>query len=464
MLTLWGNSQRYSRYVSRRDFIKIGAAGSAMGLADMLRLQAQATPPGASPTGSINKSVIMVYLLGGPGPIDTYDMKLDAPAEFRGEFKPIKTNVSGIEISELFPLQAKMMDKFSLIRSLSATAPNNHSDSEVMTGRNEVANARFQHPCIGSVVSKLRGTSEGSVPQYVALRKMSFPTKTPLPQSLYYLNPAALGGAHAPFLPTGEGMSDFDFAPAMNAQRLLDRMDLLSRFDRMRREVDATGGMSALDTFQGQAAEILTSRKLRDALDLSKEDKRTIERYSFDSKASSVNYGFADGYKTGTQLLLARRLIEAGVGFVEVALGYWDTHGPAHVLGFPHLRDRLCPTLDQALTALVEDLHQRGMEKDVVVIVWGEFGRSPKINVAAGRDHWLPTMSALITGGGLKTGQVIGATDARGENVADNPYKISNVLATIYKTIGIDPAINFVNTSGRPTAILDDREPIRELL
>src|SRR6185437_11964139 len=151
-------------------------------------------------------------------------------------------------------------------------------------------------------------------------------------------------------------------------------------------------------------------------------------------------------------------------GFVEASLGYWDTHGPANVLGFPHMRDRLCPTLDQALTALIEDLHQRGMEKDVIVIVWGEFGRSPKINPAGGRDHWLPVMPALITGGGLKTGQVIGATDARAENVTDKPYKIANVLATIYQKIGIDPATSFVNTSGRPTAILDDREPITELL
>ena len=211
MLTIWGRPQKYSPHVSRRDFLKIGSAGGALGLADMLRLQALASPAGTPAAKTVNKSVIMVYLLGGPAPMDTYDLKPDAPAEFRGEFKPIKTNVGGIEISELFPQQAKMMDKFALIRSLSATAPNNHSDSEVMTGRNEVANARFQHPCIGSVVSKLRATSEDSVPGYVALRKMSFPTKTPLPQSLYYLNPAALGGAHAPFLPTGPGMSDFDF-------------------------------------------------------------------------------------------------------------------------------------------------------------------------------------------------------------------------------------------------------------
>ena len=197
-------------------------------------------------------------------------------------------------------------------------------------------------------------------------------------------------------------------------------------------------------------------------MDLDKESPKLVERYSV--ATGQKNYGFAAGYPIGTQLLLARRLVEAGVGFVEVALGYWDTHGPSNVLGFPHLRNKLCPTLDQALTALIEDLHQRGMEKDVVVVVMGEFGRSPKINKDAGRDHWLPAMSAVITGGGLKTGQVIGSTDARGETPKDRPYKVSNVLATIYRTIGIDPAMSFVNHNGRPTHLLDEREPIRELL
>jgi uncharacterized protein (DUF1501 family) len=173
---------------------------------------------------------------------------------------------------------------------------------------------------------------------------------------------------------------------------------------------------------------------------------------------------FATDYKMGTQLLLARRLVEAGVGFVEVALGYWDTHGPANVLGFPHLRNRLCPTLDRGLTALIEDLHQRGMQDDVIVVVWGEFGRSPKINPVAGRDHWLPAMSAVVAGGGLKMGQVIGATDARGETPVDKPYRMSNLLATIYHALGVDPARQFPDLNGRPQSILDDRQPIAELI
>lgn len=461
MLTIWGRQQTYSGGLRRRDFLKIGAAGGMLGLADFFRAQAAAAGAGQA-TQPPAKSVIMVYLLGGPAQLDTWDMKPQAPAEYRGPFQPIRTNVPGIEICELFPKQAAMMDKFAIIRSLSSSSPNNHSDAEVMTGQTEISNSSFQHPCMGSVVSKFRRGGDASVPPYVALRKMTFPTKTPVPQSLYYLSPGALGGAHAPFLPTGDGLSDFELPPGSDTERFRRRMNLLEDFDRMRRDFDASGTMQSIDAFNARAAEILTSRKLRDALDLAKEDPRVVERYSVNT--GQKNSLFASGYAIGTQLLLARRLIEAGVGFVEVALGYWDTHGPANVLGFPAMREKLCPTLDRALPALVDDLHQRGMERDVVVVVWGEFGRSPKINPVAGRDHWLPAMSALITGGGLKTGQVIGSTDARGENVVDRPYKISNVLATIYRAIGIDPATHYTSTTGRPTPLLEDREPIRELL
>jgi hypothetical protein len=220
--------------------------------------------------------------------------------------------------------------------------------------------------------------------------------------------------------------------------------------------------MTAMDDYQRRAATVLTSRAFRNALDLRLEDERLIDRYCLPK--DQVNSNFAREYKIGTQLLLARRLVEAGVGFVEVALGYWDTHGPANVLGFPHLRDQLCPRLDKGLSALMEDLHARGLEKDVVVIVWGEFGRSPKINKDAGRDHWLPAMSALVMGGGLKVGQVIGSTDARGENPKDRPYRIPQVLSTLYRTIGIDPARTFCDLSGRPRSILEDREPVTELL
>jgi uncharacterized protein (DUF1501 family) len=219
--------------------------------------------------------------------------------------------------------------------------------------------------------------------------------------------------------------------------------------------------VSALDEHQQRAFSLLSSKTLREALDLSREPTRAIDRYSL--PGGPGNYNFAKGYQQGTQLLLARRLVEAGAGFVCASLGYWDTHGTGDG-GFSKTRDSLCPQLDRSLSALIEDLHQRGLEKYVVVIAWGEFGRSPCINKDAGRDHWLPAMSAVIAGGGLKTGQVIGSTDSRGEYPKDRPYKIANVLSTLYRTIGIDPAMTFRDGSGRPRYLLDEREPVAELL
>lgn len=461
MLTIWGQSQRrLCDGVARREFLRVGALGGALTLADMLRLKAGASSTAPADTRLGKKSVIMMYLLGGPSQLDTWDPKPAAPAEYRGEFQPIRTNVGGIEISELFPLQARMMDKVALVRSLSATTPNNHSDAEAMTGRNEIVGLRGQHPSIGSVISKLRTPLHPEVPQYVALRKMTFPTPTPLPQSLFYLQSGSLGPAHAPFLPTGPGMADLQVH--VELPRVRRRQALLADFDRMRRDVDGARQMAAMDEFHGQAYDILTSSRLSTALDLSKEDPRVVERYSFQN--GQRNSLFAQDYALGTQLLLARRLVEAGVGFVEVALGYWDIHGPANVLGFPAMRERLCPTFDRAFTALVEDLHTRGMQDDVLVLAWGEFGRSPRINKVAGREHWLPVSSAVIAGGGLRMGQVIGATDARAEAVIDRPYSYSNMLSTVYRTIGIDPALSFNSPSGRPVHLLEDRQCIRELV
>jgi hypothetical protein len=231
MLTIVGKPQSYGGAIKRRDFIKIGSATGLLSLADALRVQALAKPADA-PSVPLKKSVIMCYLAGGPAHLDTYDPKPAAPVEYRGEFKPIQTSVEGISISELFPRQAAMMDKFSLVRSLSATAPNGHSDSEVMTGQTEIANSSFQYPSMGSVVSKLRQSPSQSVPGYVALRKMTFPTKTPSPVWQYYLNAGSLGLAHGPFLPTGEGMSDFDFPPSVDAQRFRSDAARRRRFGR----------------------------------------------------------------------------------------------------------------------------------------------------------------------------------------------------------------------------------------
>ncbi len=460
MLTLWGAKRKFCDGISRREFLQIGALGGALTLADWFRVQAQAAPAGRPAASVPNKSVIMIYLLGGPAQLDTYDLKPAAPAEYCGEFKPIRTNVPGIDICELFPKQAAMMDKLTIIRSLVATPPNGHTDAEVMTGFNEIEAGRGRHPSFGAVVSKLRGPTKDGVPPFVSMRRLSFPNPAILPQ--YECEPGFLGVAHRPFLPEGAGLADLQLPTSVNGRRLNERKALLTGFDDLRRDLDASGGMRGLDAFQNRAFAVITSSALRNALDLSREDPRVVERYSL--TGGPRNIGFAGAYSQGTQVLLARRLVEAGAGFVSLSLGYWDTHGTGDGGGFPKLRKVLCPQLDNALSALVEDLHQRGMAKDVVVIAWGEFGRTPRLNKDAGRDHWLPVMSAVITGGGLKMGQVIGSTDARGEFPKDQPYRISQVLSTVYRAIGIDPAMTFPNTSGRPTSLLDDREPVVELL
>jgi hypothetical protein len=446
VLTIWGRRLgRLCDGLSRRDFLRIGALGGGFTLADWLRLQAADNPH--APTAALpNKSVIMIFLLGGPSHLDTYDLKPDAPAEYRGEFKPIRTNVAGIQMCELFPRQAAMMDRLAIIRSIVSNDPG-HGDNELVSGYNQIQNRTAHHPPIGAVVSRLRGTGPGGMPPSVSLRRMTFPD--PLPEFKYDEEAGFLGMAHRPFMPTGPGMADLQLPDSVTVDRLEDRRNLLHRFDQLRRDLDASGTMTGLDVFQRRALEMVTSSRLRNALDLSKEDPRLLDRYWWQRGRRGH----------GEQLLLARRLIEAGAGFVSLALGYWDTHQT----NFPIMR-QLCSHLDQSLCALIEDLHQRGLDRNVLVVVWGEFGRTPKINKDAGRDHWVPAMSAVLAGGGLTMGQVVGATDARGEQVKDRPYRVPQVLSTIYRVLGIDPARTFPNHVGRPVPILDDREPVGELL
>jgi hypothetical protein len=459
MLTILGTKQRLCDGVSRRQFLKIGAMtglGGGLTLADYHRVRAAV---GGSPSRP-EKSVILIYLLGGAAQLDTYDLKPDAPTEYRGEFRPIRTRVPGIDICEHFPRQAAMMDRLAVIRSLSALPPNGHTDAEVMTGRNTIDAARGNHPSFGAVISRLRGSAANGVPAFVSLRRMSFPN--PAIDRQFEFDPGYLGTPHRPFMPEGTGLDNLQLLPDIDGARLGQRRTLLESFDEMRVGLDDSGLREGLDSFRSRAFDVVVSGALRNALDLSREDPRVIDRYSLpDGPRNAI---FATGYRQGTQVLLARRLVEAGAGFVSLSLGYWDTHGTGDGGGFPKLRNQLCPQLDRALTALLDDLRQRGMERDVVVVVCGEFGRSPRINADAGRDHWLPAMSAVVAGGGLRTGQVIGSTDARGETPKDRPYRVSQLLSTIYRTIGIDPALTFPSTSGRPTYLLDDREPIAELL
>jgi len=425
MLTLWGKRQQFCDSISRRNFLKIGAFGAGLTLAEMLRLRA------AAGTGASNKAAIMIFLPGGPSHLDMYDLKPDAPKEFRGEFKPIATNVPGVQICELFPLQARMWDKLAVVRSV--VAVEEHSDSLVMTGYSENTNVTAHHPSFGAVVSRLRQGGATDVPPYVSLRGMS----------PYGTDSGYLGVAHRPFTPDGPGFENLRLAGGINASRMEDRKSLLSHFDEVRRDIDASGTMTGLDSFTNRAFDMIASGAVRKALDLTKEEPRSRDRY-----------------RGIEQFLMARRLVEAGVGCVTLAIHGWDTHGS----NFKILRQQL-PDVDRGVANLIQDLYDRGMDKDVATVMWGEFGRTPKVNGSdGGRDHWAPVMSALVAGGGLKMGQAIGATNARAEYPKDRPVTAPQVLATLYHTMGIDPSRTFPNGSGRPMYILDDREPITELI
>ncbi|HZT83515.1 MAG TPA: DUF1501 domain-containing protein [Gemmataceae bacterium] len=429
MLTLWGASQRFCDGITRRSFLKIGAFGAGLTLAEMLRQRAAAAEVG-TPSSS-NKAAIMIYLPGGPSHMDMYDLKPDAPKEFRGEFKPIATNVPGVQICEHFPLQARMWDKLAVIRSVQPIVEE-HSDSEVTTGYPERDNRTQHHPSFGAVLSKLRGSANADIPPFVSLRGMAPGTE-----------PGFLGVAHRPFTPDGPGLQNLRLPGGVDNARVDDRKALLASFDRVRRDIDASGTMHGLDAFAQRAFDMVASGAVRKALDLNKEEPRSRDRY-----------------RGVEQFLTARRLIEAGVGCVTLAIGGWDTHSS----NFKTLKNQL-PLVDRGVANLVQDLHDRGMEKDVVVVMWGEFGRTPKVNGNdGGRDHWPAVMSALVAGGGLKMGQAIGASSARGEYPKDRKYTPARVLATLYRAVGIDPSMTFPNGSGRPMYVLDDREPVPELL
>jgi hypothetical protein len=426
MLRFHGSSHTLCDGLSRRNFLQIGAFGS-LTLAGLLEARAHAAKSNVKLTS--NKSAIMIYLPGGPSHMDMYDLKPEAPVEYRGEFNPIATNVPGIQICEHFPLQAKMMDKLSAVRSI--VSVNEHSDTMVMTGYSDQINRVQGHPSFGSVVSKLRTNADVTMPSFVSLRNMSRGTE-----------PGFLGVAHRPFVPSGAGMNNLRLPTGIDADRVTQRRSLLEGFDSVRREIDATGTMEGLDAFTGRAFDIVLSGNVRKALDLTEEDAATRERYKG-----------IEGFLT------ARRLVEAGAGVVTLSYGGWDTHGA----NFKTLAKQL-PMVDRAIASLVQDLHDRGLSNDVSVVMWGEFGRTPKINNGAGRDHWPQVMSAMVAGGGMRMGQMVGTSSERGERPKDRPTTPSQVLSTIYHAMGIDPSMTFLNGSGRPMHILDDRQPLSELL
>ena len=397
--------------------------------------------------GTSHKAVINIFLGGGPPHQDMWDIKTKAPAEIRGEFKPISTNVSGIQIGECFPQIASMFDKFTAVRTV-VGSDGGHDGYQCMTGwsRKEMVSGTT-YPAIGAVASKVLGPVDRAVPVAVGLAEST--SHKPWSESG---GAGYLGETHKPFKPNGEMMKDLKLN--LNVERFKNRKDLLAGFASIRKGVD-----DAITTnlFTEEAFGVLTSSSLVDALDLSKEDQKVRERYG-DGKPFKFQY---DGAPTVNEhVLMARRLVEAGARSVSLSYGRWDSHGS----NFDLVRDHGAK-LDQCVSALVEDLDQRGMLDDVMVVVWGEFGRTPKVNKNGGRDHWPQVSCALLAGGGFRHGQVIGSTNRLGEVPESRPVHIQEICATMYRALGIDTmSATLLDRTGRPQYLLDHRSPLKELV
>lgn len=445
MLTLWGAKQRFCDGISRRDFLKLGSLGVAgLSLVDVLRCQAS--------TGRRPKSVIYVVLGGGPSHIDMYDLKPDAPEDIRGPFRPIATRMPGVQICEHMPFQAGIMDQLALLRGI-RSVENDHFLSEVYTGLPRAAGKR---PAFGSVLSRLSEGNGTKLPPYICLERPSASDEGD------YQKPYYAGAAHRPFRPFGEALDNMKPAHGMGLERLDDRKGLLQAFDTLRRDIDQRGEFEGMDKFGVQALEMITSTKVRDAFDLSKEPDRVIASYGrgkyTHQTAKNILYDW-----DGKKFLLARRLVEAGARVVTMQSNEWDHHGGGNSDIFLSLR-HILPALDRSLTALINDLRDRGMEKDVLVVCLGEFGRTPKMEEGPGRGHHAEAGCAILWGGGLRMGQVIGETDSRAERSKSGTIGFQNIMSTIYHVLGIDPSLTLPDFNGRPQYLLDDRDPIAELV
>ncbi len=441
----------------RREFLRVGTlALGGLSLPELLRRRALAG------NANRNTSVILFWMWGGPSQLETYDMKPDAPSEYRGPLRPIKTNVPGIEICEYMPLQAKIADRFSLIRSLHhEMSAHNDGSIEMLTGKtpampDPTSQAHSEHPDFGMIASRLRGRHVRGLPQYVGVQRAPFMT-----------DPGYLGASHKAYETGDPSKSDFrprnlTLVTGVDNRRLDDRQSLLSQFDTFRRAFDGSHG---LDEFRSAAFSILTSAQVADAFALDREDAKLRESYGH--------------HRWGQSCLLARRLAEAGTAVINIDATApndttqhfsWDDHAGAFHLDYAQ-RERL-PQMDQALSALINDLHDRGMNEHVLVIACGEFGRTPRVThaptnfsgqIGLGRDHWPNAFSALIAGGGLRMGQIVGQTNSKSEYPVSDPVTPQDLLATVYRHLGIDPDQSFSNFAGRPVPILTNGRPIRHL-
>jgi Protein of unknown function (DUF1501) len=453
--------------ITRRGFLAGLFGLGTLGMADLLKMQAVASPS----TPNDDTAVILCWLPGGPPHMEMYDLKPDAPAEYRGDFKPIRTNVPGIDVGEHLPMHAKCADRYAIVRSIHHTfSDHGGGHKHFLTGRDPFQPVGFvnDHPMVGSIVSKCREGHNVGLPNYVAGVDNGRQGV-----DVFSFGASYLGQATTPFMVAGDpsepkfGVQNLSI-PANLADRLNDRQTLLSRFDTARRELDNSGAMTAMDAFNLKAVELVTSEKARDAFDLSKEPQSIRERYGI--------------HRYGQRCLLARRLVEAGCSFVTMVLENpsppggsfpkdvtynWDSHAVNCDI-FVDAKYRM-PAYDRAVTALIEDIYARGLDKRVMLIVTGEFGRTPKIEYdkatgRPGRDHWPQSMSLVVAGGGMKVGQVVGSTDSKGAHPKDRPLTPHDLWATMYQHLGIDIERTFPDHSGRPMNLLPQGKAIAELV
>ncbi len=428
----FGRTRRDCEGTSRRDFMRVGALGfGGLTLADAMWARANSE----SPNRQNDKSVIWLWLSGGPTHVETFDPKMSAPSEYQSVTGEVKTNVTGITLGGNFERMAQVADKMAFVRSFAHTNSGHSGGTHyVMTGYdNRLADngAAADRPSMGSILSRVRGTNHPvtGLPTFVRM------------SGVYADGPAFLGTAYGPFDPSGEARRNM--ALQIDQQRLGSRRELLAGIDNIRRDVDRSGVMEGLDSFEQQAFNLILSRS-QQAFDLKYEDPRVVDRY---------------GSGLGQQLLQARRLTEAGCGFVSINFGGWDMHG-----NIKQAMDQLGPQVDRAVAALVEDLDQRGQLENTLLVISGEFGRTPKINGSAGRDHWAPLSTLALAGGGLRMGQVVGESADKVDVPKTTPIRPQDLMATVFHVLGIDRRIQFTNQAGRPTYMIEDGKLIDELV
>jgi len=454
-----GETRRYCDGLSRRSFVQLGVAGLAsVQLPRLLEARETQTNSTVDPR---DRSAILIWLDGGPGHMDMYDMKPDAPAEYRGIWRPIRTNVPGIEITELFPQQAKVADKFSIVRSLHHDTGDHFAGGHRMLTTKDMGvsggNTSGKFPSIGSIIAHQRQSSDRDIPAY-----MSVPIASSIGLRPGYFSGNWLGAQFDPFQTNGDPNSanfkvdNVELAPGMTVQTLDDRKRLMKSLDRIPRAVDASGTFDAMNRFEQQAFRFVTGPKARKAFNLSEENDELRDAYGRNTWGQST--------------LLARRLVEAGAGFVTVHLGGWDHHW-----NLESGMDSYLPRVDALVATLFQDLERSGQLDSTLVILCGEFSRTPRMNDGGnggpplsqgtpGRDHWGNSMFCLLGGGGIRGGQIVGSTNRLGEEPLTRAVRPDNLHATIYRCLGIDPKIQLLDHSGRPTAVLEDPTPIHELL